>query len=197
MDDQNRYEEVPQKENPVAKVFKTLGVYLKDTFLDFIQSFKYNDMKLAGILAAIPGFALGFFLTFHASVVNSITLTIGGKTYGLPFDWSGMMLFFMMLFGILNIFGAVSMSSKKNLGSVIATTITSAGMIIFGALYLVALFVFFGGVSSGAIRVNNFKGMDINWIMSIASVVVSMALAIAGVILGFINYDRTYEKVDR
>ena len=197
MDDQSRYEEVPQKENPFVKIFKTLGVYLKETFLNFIQSFKYNDMKLAAILAAIPGFGLGFFLTFHASVVNSISLRSGGSTYVLPFDWSGMMLFFMMLFGILNIFGAVSMSSKKNLGSVITTTITSAGILIFGGLYLMALFVFFGGVSSGAIRVNNFKGMDINWIMSIASVVISMALAVAGVILGFIHYDRTYEKVDR
>ena len=197
MDDQSRYEEVPQKENPFAKIFKTLGQYLKEVFLNFIQSFKYNNMKLAAILAAIPGFALGFFLTFHASVVNSISLTKSGTTYVLPFDWSGMMLFFMMLFGILNIFGAVSMSTKKNLGSVITTTITSAGVIIFGALYLVALFVFFGGVASGAIRVNNFKGMDINWIMSIASVALSMGLSIAGVILGFINYDRTYEKVDR
>ena len=56
MDDQSRYEEVPQKENPFAKIFKTLGQYLKEVFLNFIQSFKYNNMKLAAILAAIPGF---------------------------------------------------------------------------------------------------------------------------------------------
>ena len=200
MDDQSRYEEVPQKENPFVKIFKTLGTYFKELFLNFIQSFKYNDMKLAAILAAIPGFALGFFIRFHSVVVNTMTFTIvgsGGKTYGLPFDWSGIAIFFLMLFGILNIFGAVSMSSKKNLGSVVTTTITSSGIIIFGALYLVAIFVFLGGISTGAIRVNGFSGVDINWIMSIVSVVVSMALAVAGVVLGFINYDRTYEKVDR
>lgn len=205
MDDQNlnqdpsRFEETPKKEGSFSGVFKMLGSYLKDVFLNFIQSFKYNDMKLAAILAAIPGFGLGFFLYFHASVVNVITFKIVGQkaNYGLPFDWSAMVLFFMMLFGILNIFGAVSMSSKKNLGSVITTTITSAGIVICGTLYLVALFVFLQGVNSGNIKINSFKGIDSNWIISIASTIVSMVLAIAGVILGFIKYDRTYEKVDR
>lgn len=197
--DPSRFEETPQKEGSFARIFKTLGAYLKDVFLNFIQSFKYNEMKLPAILAAIPGFALGFFLYFHANVVNVITYKIVGQdaTYGLPFDWSGMVLFFMMLFGILNIFGAVSMSGKKNLGSVITTTITTAGIVICGALYLVAIFVFLSGINNGNIRVNGFGGMDTNWIVSIVSTILSMVLSIAGVILGFIRYDRTYEKVDR
>ena len=117
--------------------------------------------------------------------------------YGVPFDFTGLVLFVLMLAGILNIFGAVSMSNKKNLGSVITCTITSSIIVIAGALYLYALFTFMGGVNSGAISMKNEFQLDGNWIVSIASIVISMLTSIAGVILGFINYDRTYEKVDR
>ena len=221
MDDQNRYEEVPQKENVFAKIFKTFGSYLANVFKDFITSFKYNNMKLAGILAAVPGLFLGFFLHWHAIVVNQISFATGEKVevvaryitnaqgaqeavmkevdvlYGVPFDFTGLVLFVLMLAGILNIFGAVSMSNKKNLGSVITCTITSSIIVIAGALYLYALFTFMGGVNSGAISMKNEFKLNADWIISIASIVISMLTSIAGVILGFINYDRTYEKVDR
>jgi len=214
MDDQNlnkdssRFEEVPQKESGFKKVFATLGQYFKSVFLDFFTSFKYNNMKLAAILVAIPGIFLGFFLRFHAEVVSHIsfdtgqveTLADGTKKailYGVPFDFTGIVLFALMLFGILNIFGAVTMSGKKNLGSVVVCIISSAVIVICGALYLYGLFTFLGGVNAGKISMNTKVEVDSNWIISIISIIVSMITSVAGCVLGLINYDRTYEKVDR
>ncbi len=210
MDDKNlnnnpsRFEEVPQKESGFKKVFGTLGAYFKSVFLDFFTSFKYNNMKLAAILVAIPGIFLGFFLRFHAEVVTHISFDTGqvneaGKAilYGVPFDFTGIVLFALMLFGILNIFGAVTMSGKKNLGSVVVCIISSSVIVICGALYLYGLFTFLGGVNSGKISMNTKVDVDANWIISIISVIVSMVTSIAGCVLGLINYDRTYEKVDR
>jgi len=203
MDNQNRYEEVPQKENVFAKIFKTLGAYFANVFKDFITSFKYNNMKLAGILVAVPGVFLGFFLHWHAIVVNQVAYRTGevvnGKEvlYGMPFDFTGLVLFILMLFGILNIFSSVTMSNKKNLGSVVTCTITSSVIVIAGALYLYALFTFIAGYNNGSIPMKTEFHMDGNWIISIISIIISMVASIAGVVLGFINYDRTYEKVDR
>jgi hypothetical protein len=204
MDDQNRYEEVPQKENVFAKIFKTLGAYFVSVFKDFITSFKYNNMKLAAILVAVPGVFLGFFLHWHAIVVNQVSYNTGqldangnAILFGMPFDFTGLVLFILMLFGILNIFGAVTMSGKKNLGSVITCTITSSVIVIAGALYLYALFTFISGYNSGDIQMKTAFTVDTNWIISIVSIIISIVTSIAGVVLGFINYDRTYEKVDR
>ena len=200
MNDQNRYEEVPQKESGFKKAMAGLGHYFKTVFLDFIQSFKYNNMKLAAILVALPGIFLGFFLRFHAEVVTHITYELADKTlYKMPFDFTGLVLFLLMLFGILNIFGAVTMSGKKNLGSVIVCTITSSIIIIAGALYLYALFTFMSGYDGGrgVIVTADVIKIDANWYISIASIIISMLTSLVGCILGFINYDRTYEKVDR
>ena len=72
MDDQNRYEEVPQKENKFLKALKSFGLFVKNVWLNFIESFKYNNCKLAALLTAVPGVFLGFFLIFHSQVVKVI-----------------------------------------------------------------------------------------------------------------------------
>lgn len=72
MNNPNRYEEVPQKENVFVKILKTFGRYLKFTFIDFINSFKYNNMKLAAILFALPGLFLGFFMFAHVPTIRNV-----------------------------------------------------------------------------------------------------------------------------
>ncbi len=232
--DNNRYEEVEKKENPLIKVLKIFGQYLKNLGYDFIVSFKYNNMKLASILVAIPGVLLGFFLKWHAPVVRTIVFSQGeldgvAQFYKISFDYSGMILFILMLFGILNIFTAFSMSKKKNLGSVVLSTICSSVIIVCGVLYIFAIVIFFEGynlnqtafaekyqelINSGmttdaatkaaqdacqfiGISKNEPINFDYNFIISISSIVISMVSSLVGCILGFINYDRTYEKVDR
>ncbi len=147
----NRYEEVEKKDNIFVKILKMFGQYLKNLGYDFVVSFKYNNMKLPSILVAIPGVLLGFFLKWHAPVVRAIVFeqaTVDGVTHfynNISFDYTGMVLFILMLFGILNIFTAVSMSKKKNLGSVVLSTICTSIIVICGVLYLYAVFTFFAG----------------------------------------------------
>ncbi len=190
-----------QKKNPII-YFLT---YLKNLCYDFRTSFKYNNMKLAALLVAVPGIFLGFFLGFHAEVVNQlsfigadfdeVTETIINKNF-LGFDYSGLVLFLLVLFGILNIFTAASMSSKKNLGSVVAATITTSLIVICAALYLFAIFYYISLLNNGKV-VTTINFYTINLYMSIISVILSVLTSVAGVIIGFVRYDRTYEKVVR
>ena len=226
--DNNRFEETPKKAS-VGDAFKVIGRYFKTVFLGFIDSFKYNNMKLAAILTALPGLLIGFFLVAHANTVNQMTFFYQFKNYqtmeaynkmypGMAFDATAISIFLLMLFGILNIFTAVGMSGKKNLGSVVTATVFTTLMLILSAYYLYAIF-YYKTISNpdNAIHVqtgitatgqeiwedkyvNNPTGLAIfnnYYLASVISILISDVFAVAGVVLGFIHYDRTYEKVDR
>ena len=226
--DNNRYEETPEKKS-AGDVFAAIGRYFKTVFLGFIDSFKYNNMKLAAILTALPGLIIGFFLVAHANTVNQMTFFYTFSDYqkftqydvmypGMPFDATAICIFLLMLFGILNIFTAVSMSGKKNLGSVVTATVLTGLMLLLSVYYIYAM-LYYKSISSEANAiyvqtgitssgkeiwelkyVNNPTGLatfNDNYLISMISIIVSNVFSIAGVVLGFINYDRTYEKVDR
>ncbi len=225
MDNQNRYEDVPQKENPFLKVLKMFLTFLRNLGYDFITSFKYNNMKAAGLLIMVPGLFIGFCLGIHSSVIRYTEYKTGLDSYymNFKFDYSGIALFVLMLFGILNIFTGVQLMGKKNLGSVIMSSLCTLVIIVAGVLYLYALYVFTKGfhefrdalnelinqgmsyddaveivdvgISLDGDTMDKIKDSDIYF--SFASIIVSMVCPIIGCILGFINYDRTYEKVDR
>lgn len=223
MDNQNRYEETPAKPNPFARAVRGFGRYIKLSCYDFINSFRYNNMKLPAILVALPGIFLGFFLGYHSRVIRPISYGMAGyynaagdvATYKIGFDYTGLVLFALMLLGILNIFAAVTMSGKKNLGSVIVCTVSTLGIIVCASLYLYALAVYNEGATTqikvnGVGLINQTHKIDKcyisgtkefepskYWGLSITSVVASVASSVAGCILGFIFYDRTYEKADR
>ncbi len=200
MDNNNLKEnENPSGGSKIVKILKMFGTYLKNLGTDFITSFKYNNMKLPGLLVCVPGVFLGFFLVFHAPVVKGLTYqTAVTNVYykDISFDPTAILLFCLVLFGILNIFAGVTMMGKKNLGSVVKATITSSLVVISGICYLIFLFIFVQGVNEGAINVTT-STMDMNFVMSVVSVIISIVASIAGIVLGFIFYDRTYEKVDR
>ncbi len=117
----------------------------------------------------------------------------------LPFDFSAIAIFFLTLFGFLNVFLALDLSKKKNLGTVIKASLTTAAIVIIGALYVYAIFA-----TDAALKLENGLKLvgvetmfDTNCIISIVTVIASAAFSIIGLILAFIFYDRTYEKVDR
>lgn len=221
----NRFEEVEKKENGLVKILKIIGKYLKNLNYDFIASFKYNNMKLASILIAFPGIFFGFFLGIHSSVINSVTYVstnVNGVDvyyHGMSFDFTGICIFILMLFSILNIFSATNVSKKKNLGSVVTSTITTTILTIAGCVYLYGISTWITGHMEFLNKVNELvaNGMSLSDAQSAAngiglsgefevtfeivmvyiSVILSIVAAISGCILGFINYDRTYEKVDR
>ena len=203
--DLSRYEEVEKKQNPFVRALKSFGTYLKFVVRDFIASFKYNNMKLAGWLIAIPGVFIGFFLEFHYVAVSQMAFDIvdpdTGEFYcAIGFDYTGIVFFILMLFGILNIFTAASVMKKKNLGSVVVATITSAVILITGGMYLAAMFIYSGLVESGEVVPAGGPWTlfgDFNFVMAMVTVIISILCSIAGVIIAYIKYDRTYEKVDR
>lgn len=206
--DLNRYEEQPAKENMFVKVLKMFLQYLKNLGYDFITSFKYNNMKLASILVAVPGVIFGFFLNAHSAVLAKLQFsreeiviteeffgTVEVFAPGMPFNFSGILIFIMMLCGILNLFNSVTLSGKKNLGTVVMCTIWTAVFIIAGALYFYSIFYYKSLCDTKWVPKDfAFTG---DMIFSLITVILSAIAAVAGCVLGFIRYDRTYEKVDR
>lgn len=222
--DENRFEEMPEKKS----VGKSLGEYFKKVFGSFIDGFKYNNMKLPALLVAIPGLIIGFFLIFHAAAIAQMDFTFQEYSYEyekqymynlpfMPFDATGIAVFLLMLFGILNVFNALSMSGKKNLGSVVIATVFTAIMVIISAYYIYAIIIYNKFTSDGfyIYEATNQDGfVDIldktivkknpslseftsNYLASMVSIIICDVASIVGVVIGFINYDRTYEKVDR
>lgn len=195
--------------------FGSIGRLFKNLFLDIKTSFVYNKMKLAALLVGVPGVLLGFFISPHRAVIDSAAFFSNEEAYKIladikgPFngpviytanDMTAICFFLLMLLGILNLFTAVGLSGKKNLGSVVTATVSTVLMFGTVALYLFYLFMSVTYVNTGYIMPSgahagvNVGSMD--FILVMISCVGSVVCSIIGCILGFINYDRTYKKSD-
>ena len=242
MDDQNRYEEIENKESVGTKIVK----YFKGLGYDFLAGFKYNDLKLASWLIIIPGAIFGFFLRWHSAVCSTVTFDtivpnpkneLETLKYKDMSDLTGVFIFISMLCAIMMIFMGFNLAGKKNLGTVISCTVATVILAVFGFLYLFWIFTFIGGVdnymdkfeqarksldqsmtseqldaaakvlvanksSEYYIGVNGIYAksrvdIDINFILSIGSIILCVVSSAVGCVLGFMKYDRTYQKVDR
>ena len=122
----------------------------------------------------------------------------------IPFDFSAIAIFFLTLLGFLNVFLSLDLSKKKNFGTVMKCTATTVIMILLSALYIYAIVATNNNLGPDKLKLNNPKTnellttlFDTNCIISMIAVIGSCVFSLAGLVLAFINYDRTYEKVDR
>lgn len=219
--DQSRYEEVPKKEGKVGKAFKNFGKYLKTVGKSIVESFKYNKMKLPAFMLGIGGIIIGLFLTVHAATIKQLTFTYSyvveesgelvkytAMLPGMPYDYTGIVIFILMLLGILNIFIALSFNSKQNKGSVVSATIITLVMIGLTAAYVYAVMYFKQYHDTGITVEGTLYQLDIagggyeanflaNYMSSIVVLIIADVLSAVACVLGFIHYDRAYEKGDR
>ncbi|MDE6242258.1 MAG: hypothetical protein K2M08_07555 [Anaeroplasmataceae bacterium] len=182
----------PVADENVAKKNPFLS-YLYGIWYNFIDSFRYNPCKLAGILVALPGLFIGFFLGFHSNVIFLVN-NVKNEA-----DFSGLLMFILVLMGCINIFNGVTLSSKRNLGSVIISTICSTVIIVCGVLWIQKIFyssyLCTIPLEQGGHNLTGGYVFTSSTIMSIVSVILSMLCSLAGCILGFIRYNRNYKKV--
>lgn len=162
----------PKKQNAFVKL-------LDDWWYNFKDSFKYNPCKLAGILVALPGLFMGFFLGVHSQILF------------LDNDYYGLYMFLMVLLGCINVFNGVTLMSKKNLGTVITSALCSAVIAVVGILWIVAIFQSY----NADVVLSKPYTLNIEHYVSISCVVLSIVCSIAGCILGFIKRDKNYKKV--
>lgn len=219
--DQSRYEEVPKKEGKAGKAFKNFGKYLKTVGKSIVESFKYNKMKLPAFMLGIGGIIIGLFLSVHAATIKQLTFTYSyveeeagelvkytSMLPGMPYDYTGIVIFILMLLGILNIFIALSFNSKQNKGSVVSATIITLVMVGLTVAYIYAVMYFKQYHDTGITIGNDLYQLDIagggyetnflaNYMSSIIVLIIADALSIIACVLGFIHYNRAYEKGDR
>ena len=219
--DQSRYEEVPKKEGKAGKAFKNFGKYLKTVGKSIVESFKYNKMKLPAFMLGIGGIIIGLFLTVHAATIKQLTFTYSyvkdeagelvkytAMLPGMPYDYTGIVIFILMLLGILNIFIALAFNSKQNKGSVVSATIITLVMIGLTVAYVYAVMYFKQYHDTGITVNGELYKLDIagggyetnflaNYMSSIIVLIIADVLSAVACVLGFIHYDRAYEKGDR
>lgn len=163
------------------------GQYLKNVWLGFLDTFQYNPCKLPGILIALPGLFIGFFLAWHSKVRFIVE---DGQL-----NLSGFYMFIMVLFGCINIFNGVTFSSKRNLGSLIISIICSLVIAVFGVLWIVGIANSFALTSSGKVVLQIPLKFDFSCAMSIIGVALAIICSVIGCLLGYFKYDRNYKKV--
>lgn len=208
-------------------VFAVFCEFLKKCWLNFIDSFKYNPSKIATLILLIPCIVLGFCLTFHFtaskafitynSTIQYVRITSGEIAIPSTFVpsspdadvareyaqhiavslHSGFQLFALMVLGAVMMFIAMNVSSKRNLGSSIQSTICTAAIIVFGIfwimnfsrtnyIYNVAKYTELQGTKYSITSSTNM--------ISIICVVIAMVSSVVGTILSFIFRDKTYKK---
>ncbi len=161
-----------------TKIWQSFVHWLKFTILNLIDSYKYNKMKFAATFIFIPAILLGLFLNSHAVAILRINEAATGVA-----EYIGIYLFALVLLGCINIFNAFSLNSKRNLGSVIINTITTILLLLFGFLYIFSYIDQAGQYESNS-----------SVIISITTVGISMACALAGCIISYFFIDKEYVK---
>lgn len=167
-----------KKQSVPSKIWQSFVHWLKFTALNLVDSYKYNKMKFAATFIFIPAILLGLFLNSHAVAMNRINESAEGVAKNI-----GIYLFALVLLGCINIFNAFALNSKKNLGTVILNTITTVLLLLFGFLYI---FSFID--QTGKYQPNS------SVYISIATVGISMACALAGCIISYFFIDKEYVK---
>ena len=167
-----------KKQSVPSKMWQSFVHWLKFTCLNFVDSYKYNKMKFAATFIFVPAILLGLFLNSHAVAI----LRINKEATGVA-EYIGIYLFALVLLGCINIFNAFSLNSKRNLGSVIINTITTALLLVFGFLYIYSYIEQSGQYDSNS-----------SVIISITTVAISMACALIGCIISYFFIDKEYVK---
>ena len=165
-------EQSPKKKNPF---FETIDAMI----YNFKDSFKYNPCKFAGILIALPGFFMGFFLGVHSKI-----LFINNDFYGLY-------MFIMVLLGCINVFNGVSVMGKRNLSSILISTLCSIVMTIVGVLWIVAIFTSW----KADVILETPYTLNVEHFVSIGCVILSILCSLSGCVWAFIKRDKNYKKV--
>lgn len=199
--------------NSIGNIFKSFGLNIAHMFIDFFKSFKYNPSKLAGYLVAIPGIIIGFALNIHTDAIDIFCVTNDSNVqywaqYGLNIEaevnYSGFILFVLMLAGCINLFNAVNIMKKRNLASAISALVISVIIIVFGIFFITYFYHTDTimnhsplGFESTYMNVSEDKSTNVftsNSIISMSFMYISMASSFIGSIWAILKRDKTYKK---
>lgn len=152
---------------------------LQSIIYNFKDSFKYNPCKFAGILIALPGFFMGFFLGVHSKILF------------LNNDFAGLYMFIMVLMGCINVFNGVSVMGKRNLGSIIISFLCSLIITVVGILWIVAIITSW----KADVFLEVPYTLNSEHYISMGCVVISILCSLIGCIWAYVKRDKNYKKV--
>lgn len=157
------------------KVMYTFITYIAIVFLDFIDSFRRNPIKIGAWLIAIPGVFIGFLMNYE---IDSVYHTADATK-------APVFMFILILCGMINIFEAFSITKNKNFGSILIATILSAVIVVSGFIYIIDLVTTINDKDGEFITANYG---------SFITVGASMILTVVGIVICWIHRDKEYKK---
>lgn len=181
-------------EQPSKNFGKIFLEYIKGIGYNIRDAFKYNHCLLPGLLILLPGLFIGFFLGIHAKVIF----------YQKPgeLDFSGLLMFLLVLFGCVNIFNGVTFISKKNLGTIVISAVCSGVITVSGVFWIQKIFYSKWLIDTGVLTPAGLEEgqkavytMNSTVWLSIIAVALSIICSIAGCILGYFMRNKNYKKV--
>ena len=161
-----------KKKNPFKEVLASMIYNFKD-------SFKYNPCKFAGILIALPGFFMGFFLGVHSKILF------------LNNDFAGLYMFIMVLMGCINVFNGVAVMGKRNLSSIVISFLCSLIITVVGVLWIVAIITSW----KADVILETPYTLNSEHYISMGCVVISILCSLIGCAWAFVKRDKNYKKV--
>lgn len=181
-------------ESQKKNIGQVLLEYFKGICYNIKDAFKYNRCLLPGLLILLPGLFIGFFLGIHSNVQFYY------KTGEL--DFSGLLMFILVLFGCINIFNGVTFITKKNLGTIVISSVCSAVITVSGVFWIQKIFYSKWLIDSGVLTpagteegVKAVYQMTSTVWLSIIAVILSIVCSLAGCILGYFMRNKNYKKV--
>lgn len=144
-------------------------------FVDVVDSIKRNPIKIGAYLIAIPGIFIGFFMNVEIDTI-----------YKTQTHWAPLFVFALVLAGMINIFEAFSIISKKNFGSILIASILTGLIVVAGIVYIYEI--------SDGVKSNSQLEFDSTVIRSFIVITVSMILSVVGCVIAWIFRDKNYKR---
>lgn len=144
-------------------------------FVDVVDSIKRNPIKIGAYLIAIPGIFIGFFMNVEIETI-----------YKTQTEWAPIFVFALVLAGMINIFEAFSIISKKNFGSILIASILTGLIVVAGIVYIYEI--------SDGVKSSSQLEFDSIVIRSFIVITVSMILSVVGCVIAWIFRDKNYKR---
>lgn len=144
-------------------------------FVDIVDSIKRNPIKIGAYLIAIPGIFIGFFMNVEIETI-----------YKTQTQWAPLFVFALVLAGMINIFEAFSIISKKNFGSILIASILTGLIVVAGIVYIYEI--------SDGVKSSPQLEFDSIVIRSFIVITVSMILSVVGCVIAWIFRDKNYKR---
>lgn len=168
----------PKKTPWYKAMWPMLGNYFKGVGKDMKRSIQDNPSIIWALLLMVPGIFIGLFLESHVRASYALTS---------DYNFSGLMIFIMLLAGCLNIVCGFKVKSTRSLKSSVLASICTAVIVFSGSFWIYCL------ISCDHVW-DGTHSYAPDAVTSIICIAISIIAPLVGAIASFFTRDKNYKK---